>query len=77
MVAADGEHAGVFDGAIGVNDEIGCTAADINDERAQFFLLARSATRARKARPLKTISSTSSCSPLTRRMEFCRRLVMP
>jgi hypothetical protein len=39
VVAADSEDAGVFDDAFRVNDVFGGAAADVDDERAHFFLL--------------------------------------
>ena len=41
VVAADRQHAGVPDDAVGINDVIGRAAADVNDQRAEFLLLAR------------------------------------
>ena len=41
MVAADREHAGVLDDAVGIDDVIGRAAADVNDQRAEFLLLVR------------------------------------
>ena len=39
MVAADRQHAGVLDDAVGIDDVIGRAAADVNDQRAEFLLL--------------------------------------
>src|ERR1051325_2642368 len=39
MISANRENAGMFDNSIGVNDVLRGAAADINHERAHFFLL--------------------------------------
>ena len=41
MIAADGEHAALFHRAIDIQNVIGRAAADIDDERAQIFLMLR------------------------------------
>ena len=41
VVAADRQHAGVLDDAVGIDDVIRRAAADVNDQRAQFLLLVR------------------------------------
>ena len=40
VVAADGEQSGVLHNAIRADDVFGRAPADVDDERAQFFLLA-------------------------------------
>ena len=39
MVAADRQHAGMLDDAVGIDDVFGRAAADVNDQRAEFLLL--------------------------------------
>lgn len=39
MIAADGEDAGVFNNAPGINNIFGDAAADIDNEGAEFLLL--------------------------------------
>ncbi len=41
MVAADRQHAGVLDDAVGIDDVFGRPAADVDDQRAEFLLLVR------------------------------------
>jgi hypothetical protein len=76
VVAADRQHAGVLDDAVGIDDVIGRAAADVNDQRAQFLLLVRQ-QRERRGEAVEHNFVHFQLQPLTRRMAFCRRLVLP
>ena len=39
VVASNRDHGGVADGAVGINRNIGCAAANINHAHAQFFFV--------------------------------------
>lgn len=41
VITANGQDAGVFDDAVHIDDVFGGTAADVNDQRAQFFVFVR------------------------------------
>ena len=48
VVAADGQHAGVFDDAVAIDGVIGRPAADVNDQRAEFLLFVGRAAPGRR-----------------------------
>ncbi len=41
MIAANRQHPGVLDDPVGIDDVVGRSAADVDDQRAEFLLLVR------------------------------------
>ncbi len=74
VIATDGQHASVFDDAVGINNVIRRATADVNDQRAQFLLFARQ-QRERGSEAVENNLLHFKLQPFTRRTEFCSRLV--